>query len=328
MSIALERWRAAGKTVSVDGVPVFVRDEGEGEGEGASEGASEGAGNAADRTVLLLHGYPTGSYDWHAVWPRLQPGRRLIAPDFPGLGFSGKPEDDPSGRYTLARHAQTLDALLPALGVTAVHIVAHDLGVRVAQALLVRREDGWPGARVQSLVLLNGALCPEAYRPRPVQRLLATPLGPWLGPRLPRRRVQRTLAGLFGPHTPPSAALLDDFWTLIDAGGGRRVVHAVGRFWQTPPALRDRLVGALLRTHAPLRLINGSLDPNSGEAMVRRWETLQPGADVVRLPQVGHWPQIEAPAATAEAILSFWQRGAPAVGSDPFSPRGTPPGSG
>jgi len=318
VSTALERWRAAGKTVSVEGVPVFVRDEGEAEG--------EGEGGAEDRTVLLLHGYPTGSYDWHAVWPLLRPGRRLIAPDFPGLGFSGKPQDDAAGRYTLARHAQTLDSLLPALGVTAVHIVAHDLGVRVAQALLVRREQGLPGARVQSLVLLNGALCPEAYRPRPVQRLLATPLGPWLGPRLPRRLVQRTLAGLFGPHTPPSAALLDDFWALIEAGGGRRVVHAVGRFWQTPPALRDRLVGALQRMNAPLRLINGSLDPNSGEAMVQRWLTLQPEADVVRLSDVGHWPQIEAPAETAEAILAFWRRGGTSGGPAAFSGPETPPG--
>jgi pimeloyl-ACP methyl ester carboxylesterase len=204
--------------------------------------------------------------------------------------------------------------------------VAHDLGVRVAQALLVRREQGLPGARVQSLVLLNGALCPEAYRPRPVQRLLATPLGPWLGPRLPRRLVQRTLAGLFGPHTPPSAALLDDFWALIEAGGGRRVVHAVGRFWQTPPALRDRLVGALQRMNAPLRLINGSLDPNSGEAMVQRWLTLQPEADVVRLSDVGHWPQIEAPAETAEAILAFWRRGGTSGGPAAFSGPETPPG--
>ena len=314
VSSALDRWRAAGQTVSVDGVPVFVREEG------------EGGGGVEDRTVLLLHGYPTGSYDWHAVWPLLRPGRRLIAPDFPGLGFSGKPADDPAGRYTLARHAQTLDALLLARGVTDVHIVAHDLGVRVAQALLVRREEGAPGARVQSLVLLNGAMCPEAYRPRPVQRLLATPLGPWLGPRLPRRLVQRTLARLFGPHTQPSAALLDDFWALIEAGGGRRVVHAVGRFWQTPPALRDRLVGALQRSSAPLRLINGSLDPNSGEAMVQRWLTLQPEADVVRLPDVGHWPQIEAPAATAEAILAFWRRNGTSAGPAAFSAPETPPG--
>ena len=54
----------------------------------------EGAGDP----VILLHGFPTSSYDWRLIWPKLLPGRRLIAPDFRGFGYSSKPDD---GAYTI-----------------------------------------------------------------------------------------------------------------------------------------------------------------------------------------------------------------------------------
>jgi pimeloyl-ACP methyl ester carboxylesterase len=252
--------------------------------------------------VLLLHGYPTGSFDWHAVWPLLLPQHRLIAPDFLGLGFSDKPVQFD---YTITAHAQAVDALLASLRVDAVHVLAHDLGVRVAQEMLARRETLREPTRLASLVLLNGAMCPEAYRPRAIQRLLASPLGAWIGPRIPRASFDRAIRNLFGPHTPPSQALLDDFWSLVEHGGGRRVTHAVGRFWQPQLALRDRLVGALLGSTIPLRVINGAADPNSGRHMVQRLLALAPQTNVLSFAHIGHWPHIEHADATATALLEF-----------------------
>lgn len=285
MTPRLSEWRSQGKVFEAQVERVFFRDEGQGP------------------AVLLLHGYPTGSFDWHAIWPTLVQQRHLIAPDFHGLGFSDKPRHHP---YTLSNHASMIDALLAWLGVTRVHVIAHDLGVRVAQEMLTRRETERDLATFESLVLLNGALCPEAYRPRPIQRLLATPLGAWLGPRIPRFAFDRAIRELFGKSTQPSSTLLDEFWALVEHGNGRQVIHAVGSFWQPHLAMRDRLVGALLRSRIPLRLINGCADPNSGSHMVNRWLTLAPSADVVRLEHVGHWPQVEAAQSTATSIVEFW----------------------
>ena len=257
-------------------------------------------GHAA--AVLLLHGYPTGSYDWHALWPLLSPHFRLIAPDMLGLGFSDKPH---SYRYSIAHHAEMHDALLDALGVSEVHLLAHDLGVSVAQEMLARRVQGSTLPRIASLTLLNGGVCPEAYRPRFVQRLLASPIGAWLGPRLPRAAVDRALRELFAGHSRPSDSLLDDFWVLINHNDGRRVAHAVGRFWRDRLLTRDRLVEPLLQGRAPLRLINGAADPNSGRHMVTRFRELVPQVDVVSLEHVGHWPQIEAPEAVARSFMDF-----------------------
>lgn len=295
MSPRLAAWAQARRDFEWQGHRLFVRDEGTGP------------------AVVLLHGYPTGSYDWHAVWPWLQPGLRLIAPDFLGMGFSDKPR---SHDYTITSHAASVDALLDALSVREFHLVAHDLGVRVAQELLARREQAHGhAAAIRSLVLLNGAMCPEAYRPRPIQRLLASPLGGWIAPHIPRSAFARTVRELFGPRRPASEALIDDFWSLLQYGQGQRVTHAVGRFWTPRRALRDRLVGALLRSRVPLRVINGARDPNSGRHMVQRLLELSPGTDVVWLEHAGHWPHIEEPEATAAAIREIIE--APGQGAGP-----------
>ena len=285
MTPRLSQWRSSERFFEWQGHRVFFRDEGSGP------------------AVLLLHGYPTGSFDWHAVWPLLGQHHRLIAPDFLGLGFSDKP---PHHDYSLPSHARTIDALLASLGVAQVHVVAHDLGLRVAQEMLAQRETERGLAQFESLVLLNGAMCPQAYRPRPIQRLLATPLGAFLGPRIPRFAFDDAIRELFGKQTQPSPALLDEFWALVVHGGGRRVTHAVGAFWQPHLAMHQRLIGALLRSQAPLRVINGSADPNSGSHMVNQWLTLAPRTDVVRFGGVGHWPHIEVAQLTAAAIVEFW----------------------
>lgn len=284
MTPRLQRWRQGGRAFDWRGHRLFFKDEGRGP------------------AVLLLHGYPTGSFDWHAVWPMLAPHHRMIAPDFLGLGFSDKPARHD---YTLCSHAEAVDDLMASLGIQEVRVVAHDLGVRVAQEMLARRETQPASSRLVSLVMLNGAICPEAYRPRVIQRLLASPMGAWLGPRIPRGAFDRAVRDLFGPRTPPTAELLDDFWSLVEFGEGRRVTHQVGRFWRPHLAMRDRVVGALLRSPAPLRIINGAADPNSGQHMVARWLALAPHTDVVSLDGIGHWPQIEDAQRTGRAILEF-----------------------
>src|SRR3546814_3845454 len=55
---------------------------------------------------------------------------------------------------------------------------------------------------------------------------------------------------------------------------------------------RDRWVQAMQRDQVPLRVIDGAVDPISGEHMVARYEALIPNPDTVLLPDIGHYPQI------------------------------------
>lgn len=280
LTAEVAQWRAKGSCVQVRGQRVFVMQGGNGP------------------TLLLIHGYPTSSYDWFRVWAPLAQHFTLIAPDMLGMGFSSKPKDFAYGVQT---HADLMDALLQTLGVRRMHIMAHDLGVSVAQEMLARRLLDTRLPAIGAMVLLNGGVCPEAYQPRAIQHLLSSPLGRWVGPRIPQRAFNNTIKKLFGPNAPPSQQLLNSFWALVCHDQGREITHLVSRFYIDRLALRDRLVAPLVAHAVPVRLINGAADPNSGHHMAERYRAVVPKADIVSLEGVGHWPQIEAPEAVVKA---------------------------
>lgn len=283
---AVREWHRQGKLVRWGAFDVFLRVSGRGP------------------ALMLIHGYPTGSYDWHQLWPQLDRHYQVIAVDMLGLGLSSKPQRQ---AYSLARHADLHEWVLATLGVKRVSLLAHDLGVSVAQEMLARRTVNRSLPFIASVAVLNGGLFPEAYRPRPIQHLLASPLGAVIGPLLTRSAFDRSIRSLFSPLYPPSPELLDDFWSLVVHARGLRVAHRVGRFWKERLAVRDRLVEPVLRKLCPLLMINGSSDPNSGAHMAERYRALVPDADIVALDGVGHWPQLDVPLQIVELVQRFLQ---------------------
>lgn len=261
-----------------------------------------------DPTALLcIHGFPTASWDWEPLWPGLR--RRfaqLLAPDLLGFGFSDKPTGYP---YSLIEQADLCDALLAERGVEQVHVLAHDYGVSVAQELIAR-EITQPGrrARLQSVVLLNGGLFPETHRPLLTQRLLQGPFGFVAARLLNERRFGRSFGRIFGRETRPGMIELHDFWTLVSTGRGQRIAHRLIRYLRERQLNRERWVRALQEAPVPLRLINGPDDPVSGAHMAARYRELVPQADVVSLPGVGHYPQVEAPDRVLRALDDFYRR--------------------
>ena len=68
---------------------------------------------------------------------------------------------------------------------------------------------------------------------------------------------------------------------------------------------RERWVGSLTEPPIQVRLIDGLRDPVSGARMVRRYRQLVLDPDIVELPAVGHYPQLEAPQETLRAFREF-----------------------
>ncbi len=62
------------------------------------------------------------------------------------------------------------------------------------------------------------------------------------------------------------------------------------------------------RGEVPMRVIDGEVDPISGAHMVERYRELVPDADTVLLPNIGHYPQIEAPVQVLKHYLAFRER--------------------
>ena len=287
----LERWRTAGRHFSYKNHAVFFREEGQGE------------------PLLLIHGFPTSSWDWHLLWPALCGRFRVIAVDLLGFGFSAKPRDY---AYSLVDQADLIEALLDECGVARVHMLSHDYGDSVVQELLARREDrrrvGTSGIELLSVCLLNGGLFPEAHRPRPIQYLLAGPLGPLLSRFLSERRFCRSFSAVFGPDTKPSRADLGTYWQVVSFRQGQRLAHPLLGYIKERKHFRERWVGALCRTPVPLRLINGPADPVSGLPLVQRYRELVPRADTVILKGIGHYPQVEDPDGVLSTFLEFHQK--------------------
>ena len=97
-----------------------------------------------------------------------------MALDFLGFGWSDKP---PELAYSLFEQADATVAIAKALGLTRVHLWAHDMGTSVATELLARRERGNLPFEIASLVLMNGSVHIEMAQLTLGQRLLKTPLG-------------------------------------------------------------------------------------------------------------------------------------------------------
>jgi pimeloyl-ACP methyl ester carboxylesterase len=285
----LDAWRAAGRPFDWRGHAVFTR----------------AGGDPARPALLLIHGFPTASWDWGALWAPLGARWRVLTLDLLGFGFSAKPRDFP---YSIAAQADLLEDFLRVQDVAEYHVLAHDYGDTVAQELLARQAGPGARPRLRSVALLNGGLFPEVHRARLVQRLLASPLGPLVARAVTRRGFGRSLRAIFGPATPPGARELDGFWTLLQQHDGRAVMPRLIGYMAERRQQRARWVGALQQATIPLRLIDGAADPVSGAHLARRYRELVPQADVVELPGIGHYPQVEAPQAVLEAYLAFRAR--------------------
>lgn len=249
----------------------------------------------------LLHGFPTSSFDWHRVWGALVARRRLLTFDFLGFGDSDKPSDHD---YSIHEQADLTELVWAGCGVETTALVAHDYGVSVAQEILARQADGRLRVRVERAVFLNGGLYPELHRPQPAQLLLLDPeRGPEIAKLVSEETFSRSLLPTFSPQHLPSAADLGAAWQSVARRGGSTIGHRLIRYIRDREKHRDRWVGALENAAVPLGFVWGMLDPVSGAHMAEGIAKGQPSAEIVRLDDVGHWPQLEAPEVVAAHLV-------------------------
>ena len=261
----------------------------------------QGAGDGVP--VLLLHGVPETSSCWRDVAPRLARGRRVIAPDLPGLGGSGYtgPFDVPS---LVAQLAAFVDAEVGG----PVDLVGHDWGGSLALGLAGARPD-----LVRRLVVVNAP-----YRSVPLLRafhipFFALPAAPELLFRLGGRRVVDAMLG----YAWRSDTVLDDERRAEYAAayGDPLHVRAMLGYYRSAarPQMRALLPGT--RRARPGRprvdverslVLWGVRDPvlpvGTGESVVR---DLGPSCRMVTVPDAGHFVVEEAPDVVADVLADF-----------------------
>jgi len=249
--------------------------------------------------LLLLHGFPSSSYDWRDLLAT-HADHAALAFDFLGFGLSEKPRDH---TYTLAWQADLTEALVHRhLGEGPVFLVAHDMGTSVATELFARDIEGTLGIQLAGALLFNGSIVVERASLTRSQKLLRGPLGP-LAARLANERVFRhEFAALFSPTHPLTDAEADDQWSLLTHDGGHRLGHRLIHYIDERVRYAERWHGAVRDWGGTLSFAWGLRDPVATVAVLEALLELRPSAPTDRLGELGHYPQVEDPGAIAESL--------------------------
>jgi len=242
--------------------------------------------------LVLLHGFPSSSYDWRLLLGEL-PGRQVLAFDFLGFGLSEKPRGHD---YSLFWQADLTEELVRRhAGGQAVTILAHNMGTSVANELMARDLEGKLAMEIEEIVLFNGSMVLEASSPTPAQRALRSRLGPLVARLSSERLFRHQFGSVFSPAHPLSEEEAADQWSLVCHNGGRTLGHRLVSYMDQREEFAERWHGAIGAWPGELRLAWGMRDPVATPAVLAALRQLRPGVAVSELPELAHYPQIEGP---------------------------------
>jgi pimeloyl-ACP methyl ester carboxylesterase len=281
----LKDWREAGEVFQYKGNEIFYRDDGQGD------------------VILCVHGFPSSSWDWNKVWPELTKNYRVVALDMLGFGFSSKPYDY---NYSISDQADLHLELLKLLSIESFHVLAHDFGIFVGQELVARNDMGeLKGINVNSLCAMSGSIFPELYNPRPIQRLLLSPVG-WLVQKLfNESKFSKNLSSVFGLKTKPTKVELSSYWSLLQHNSGDKMVGKLLFYIEDRRVYGNRWVEAWQATELPVLLIIGLADPMYGARSIDRYKLLTEQSNLICLKDIGHFPQVEDSIEVADIYKNF-----------------------
>ena len=257
--------------------------------------------------LLILHGFPTCSYDWYGVLPALRAERDVVVLDFVGFGLSDKPDQ----RYSLRNYADGVEAVAVHFGLTEVDLLTHDMGDSVGGELLARSLEGTLGFRVRRRVLTNGSIYIDLAQLTLGQQLL-------LG--LPDAQepavgadggvaFRAGVVGTFAPETVLSTNAefeLDCVVRMTVMREGLTMLPRTIRYIEDRRAEERRFTGAIEAHSSPIGVVWGELDPVAVHAMaVKLTAEARPGTPLVTLDGVGHYPMVEAPERFAAVVLDL-----------------------
>lgn len=254
--------------------------------------------------VIALHGLGATNASMLPTLRALARDHRVIAPDLPGFGESGKPLRS----YHAGFFSRWLTALLDRLGIERAHLVGNSMGGRIALETGLVAPD-----RVDRLALLAPAVAFKRLRQLvPLVRLLRPELG--LVPVvLPRVSIVSTLRMLFSDsrRLPPTwyEAAADEFSRVLATRRGRiSLLSAARQIYLDDPWGERGFWPRLSRLERPALFVWGDRDLLVPAKFSKHVARAVPHAECVVLPDCGHVPQFEHPEKTHDLVRSFLRR--------------------
>lgn len=203
------QWFEQGKLININGRKLFVIDTDP---------------DSSKPVLVILHGYPTCSFDYYKALPYLKEHFRVIVHDHLGFGYSDKPKDY---SYSLIEQADFALNLWKQMGINQAHILAHDYGTSVATEILAKdNENTLKPFIINSLTLCNGSMHIELAQLRTIQKLLLNSFtGPIVARLSNKKTLSRNLKNIYFDASTINQAELDALWSMMTFNKGRYVLH-------------------------------------------------------------------------------------------------------
>ena len=248
-----------------------------------------------DDAVVFVHGNPGSGRSWDPLVEAVSTFARCVAPDMPGYGETDRPAQFD---FSAAGYGKHLGGVLDALELRRAHLVVHDLGGPWGLAWAASSAE-----RLASLTLIGiGAL--PGYRWHRFARLYRIPVVGDLVLRTASRRAVKSALGLGSRGGVPDEFVEDVIAQYRDPG----TRHAVLAFYRSTPDLGRVTVGAaeaLGTVEPPTLVVWGGGDPYVPARFASLQTTYFRRAEVVVLPESGHYPLVDDPDAVIAAVVPF-----------------------
>lgn len=280
------------RTVDVNGIRIFYRE----------------AGDPMLPTLLLLHGFPSSSHMFRHLLPALADRFHLIAPDYPGFGFSDFPPRERFA-YSFASYADLVAAFVDALGLKRFGMYIQDYGAPIGLRLALKRPDA-----IRFLIVQNGNAYDEGLSPgweplkaywRDQSPANREKLKGWLGPDGTKLQYTAGLAKEQVELLSPELWTLD--WALLGRPGNLDLQLDLFGDYGSNVALYPEFQAFLRNRKPPTLIVWGEKDPFFTVAGARAYLRDLPHAELHLLAGSHflletHGPQV------AELIRNFSRR--------------------
>ncbi|WP_374384880.1 alpha/beta fold hydrolase [Dongia sp.] len=279
------------QSIKVDGLDIFYRE----------------AGPKDAPTVLLLHGFPTSSHMFRELIPILAGKYHVVAPDYPGFGYSSAPSPD-QFQYTFAHLADVVDDFTKGLGLDSYVVYMQDYGGPVGMRLALKNPE-----KVRGFIVQNAVTNVEGWNPDVVASFAPAWQNRSPETEKPLRaafsaeatKFQYTHSGARAQNVSPDTWTFDQ--ALLDRPGNDRIQVELLYQYQDNVAQYPAWQDFLKKTQPPMLVVWGNNDPFFTLAGRDYFKTLVPSAEMHDY-DAGHFALETHLPEISSAILSFLGR--------------------
>ena len=265
---------------------------------------------SADKTLLLIHGFPESSYSYHSVVDGLMKRfDRIILFDMLGYGFSDKPTEDYT--YSLFEQADTVMEVWKHFGITGGHMLSHDMGDSVATEIVARHVNGlmpaWFSSGLQSLTFTNGSMVLELADLRVTQKILLSKYGHLMRNLTTFKLFDQQVRSAHG-NDRLSGEEIQSLWDLNVNNNGHQKTYLTIKYLNDRKRFeKTRWLPALSKFTLPIHICWGDADAVARIEMAYYLKkNICPNAQLTIMKGLGHFCQMGSPEEWVEYVLNFY----------------------